>query len=358
MILSVIIPVYNRGQVFKYSLLSVVQSVNFAESNDVEIIVVDDHSSEDIKIVYDEVISLLRFGRAYFFRNKSNLGRSKNYYEQIRLSNSDYCWSIGSDDFLIKHAVKEVLNLIFSNPKVNCFVLKHIPWNISLAQLEAYDEGRNVLSEYLIHNNQLDDSVRLDDQKIMQNKLADFVHPRHGNFFLGGFMLFVFERKIMMDSMRNFAYSSYILRFKDVHEWYPNTFFFSLSFMNLPAINVSKPLVITGDGIRDWEAGKRMESDWPFIIFKVVRDIVELHSKSGEIQSYMIWQMRNYASQLTGIVLPQLAYYGIFKRAKLKLPFNDYKFTKYFIMSIPFPKFYLGLLRGTRILIRDVYLNR
>ena len=99
MLLSIIIPAYERPNTLRRALESFVEQIDGRYADDVEIIVVDDASpSGSLSFVQDE------FAQAYPFvtyrRHPQNIGLEKNLIACSETAKGEFLWIFGDDDFL------------------------------------------------------------------------------------------------------------------------------------------------------------------------------------------------------------------------------------------------------------------
>jgi glycosyltransferase involved in cell wall biosynthesis len=115
--LSILIPTYNRLDLFKETLISILKQV---DNEPVEIVIVDDGSTERN---YEYALEI---GKIYPFvevqRHEKNLGVGQARNTLLSLAKGDYLVFIDSDDLLMDGALKKMLNLIASN-EAECYVL-------------------------------------------------------------------------------------------------------------------------------------------------------------------------------------------------------------------------------------------
>jgi len=111
-LLTIAIPTYNRaaylGELLPM-LTEAVSLVNF-EAPIVEILVVDNASTDTTQDVISSIIAERRFVRAS--RNGVNIGGDRNFIECVRLSRGAYVWLFGDDDLLLNGGVSRVVNLL------------------------------------------------------------------------------------------------------------------------------------------------------------------------------------------------------------------------------------------------------
>jgi len=112
-LVSVIIPFYNRIELLKNSILSVVEQTY----KPIELILIDDNSSEvfDRKLI--EKYSTKDF-RIKIIRNKKNLGPGLSREEGRLLAKGDYFAYLDSDDFWHNEFLKKLISYLESYPQV------------------------------------------------------------------------------------------------------------------------------------------------------------------------------------------------------------------------------------------------
>jgi len=115
--LSILIPTYNRLDLFKETLISILKQV---ENEPVEIVIVDDGSTERNYEYALEISKKYPFVKVQ--RHEKNLGIGQARNTLLSLAKGEYLVFIDSDDLLMDGALKKMLNLIASNGG-ECYVL-------------------------------------------------------------------------------------------------------------------------------------------------------------------------------------------------------------------------------------------
>ena len=111
---SIIMPVYNLPDLTRRAL----ESVPYDE--DLEIIVIDDCSTDDMSAVYDEFMDRIRL-----IKNERNRGTGYSRSLAMDLAEGDYIFGMDNDDYLItdgfRKAMKELdgTDMVFINQEVN-----------------------------------------------------------------------------------------------------------------------------------------------------------------------------------------------------------------------------------------------
>tara|TARA_B100000780_G_scaffold276787_1_gene246083 strand:+ start:746 stop:2044 length:1299 start_codon:yes stop_codon:yes gene_type:complete len=115
--LSVIIPVFNTSIKL---LKQCVSSVAKLDTNDVEIIIVDDFSNSET----ESFLKSIKKKNIKVYRNFKNKGISYSRNFGIKLSNSEYITFVDSDDYIFKNKFKLIKNSIIRNNNPDIAVTK------------------------------------------------------------------------------------------------------------------------------------------------------------------------------------------------------------------------------------------
>jgi glycosyltransferase involved in cell wall biosynthesis len=111
-LVSVLLPVYNGA---KY-LASAIDSILEQSHNDLELIVVDDCSTDQSASIIEAYAT--RDKRLRFERNTANLGLFNNYNRCLELSRGDYIKPFAQDDILLPDYLKRTVAALKENPQV------------------------------------------------------------------------------------------------------------------------------------------------------------------------------------------------------------------------------------------------
>jgi len=112
--LSIVIPTYNQTEYLK----KVLDSISEQSFNDYELIVSDDSSNGEVKMLLDSYSQL--HDKLRYFLNKPALGSPENWNEAIRHANGDYVKIIHHDDWLSNSSsLAEYVALLDENPEVD-----------------------------------------------------------------------------------------------------------------------------------------------------------------------------------------------------------------------------------------------
>lgn len=116
-ILTVAIPTYNRVRYLPIVLKSILTQID----DTIEILVID-NASTDGTFEYMKKISQLH-PEIRYVRNQENIGADGNFLKCYELSSGEYVLLLGSDDSLIKGAIKEIKQYLIEHEKTDFVML-------------------------------------------------------------------------------------------------------------------------------------------------------------------------------------------------------------------------------------------
>jgi glycosyltransferase involved in cell wall biosynthesis len=106
---TIVIPTYNRSKLLKASLSSV-----FAQDySDFCIVVIDNASSDDTGKVVQSFVD----PRITYIRNKTNIGKFRNWNRAIELNSSKYLYILQDDDVILPEFIRESVLLLDEHPQ-------------------------------------------------------------------------------------------------------------------------------------------------------------------------------------------------------------------------------------------------
>ena len=116
-IISIVIPVHNRENLIRETL----ESINHQNSDAYEVIIVDDHSSDNSYIVAQKYNEKLKNFKLY--KRKSTIkGAASCRNEGINLATGDYIMFLDSDDIMDENCINNRLKLIKKNENYTFYV--------------------------------------------------------------------------------------------------------------------------------------------------------------------------------------------------------------------------------------------
>lgn len=102
---SIVIAVYNGGEYIKKT----VESCLNQEFKDIEIVIIDDCSTEDVRKYIPESEKIT------YYRNEKNLGACGAFNKGIEMSKGEFILVLGQDDLLLKNHISEMLKCFRKN---------------------------------------------------------------------------------------------------------------------------------------------------------------------------------------------------------------------------------------------------
>lgn len=110
-LVSICIPTYNHGAVLGDAL----RSAMLQNYGNIEILIVDNHSSDDTQKVVAKISS--RDERVRYIRNPTNLGMVGNFNACIAAANGNYIKFLCADDLLMSNCVATMVDAFESRPE-------------------------------------------------------------------------------------------------------------------------------------------------------------------------------------------------------------------------------------------------
>lgn len=126
--LTVVLPTYNRAQMLKRC----VESVLSARSNEFELLVSDNASPDNTQ----EMLKSISDPRMRFWRNEKDLGAAGNILGLWRQSKGKWIFCLADDDYLLPGALDRVIQILKENPTAGVF----------LSSIRAVDESGKEIS--------------------------------------------------------------------------------------------------------------------------------------------------------------------------------------------------------------------
>lgn len=120
-ILSICIPNYGRPEFLKKNI-NVIAKQN---SSDIEIVITDDSSPDDIKKIVRDFRKKYPQVSLRFKRHSTNQGFDKNVLSVIQFAKGQFCWLLSNDDQILPGAIKKILKTVNQNPDVSLIVVNY-----------------------------------------------------------------------------------------------------------------------------------------------------------------------------------------------------------------------------------------
>ena len=116
-ILTIAIPTYNRRKTLEKTLNSVLSQI----TNEVELIVSDNASTDDTKIYMNKVLENHPYVK--FFQNNINLGSDENFKLCMERATGKFVLILSDDDYLLDESISNILNIIKNNKNLSLIFL-------------------------------------------------------------------------------------------------------------------------------------------------------------------------------------------------------------------------------------------
>ena len=118
---TIAIPTYNRSELLKFSLKSVLSQ----DYSDYQVLVLDNASEDDT----EAVVRLFSDSRITYVRNETNIGLFRNFQRAIEINHSPYLSFLPDDDILLPNFIRESVLALDKHPHAG----------FSVAQAELID---------------------------------------------------------------------------------------------------------------------------------------------------------------------------------------------------------------------------
>ncbi len=152
---SVCIPTYNHA----HFLIDAIESVLAQTFTDIELIVVDNCSTDNTKEVVDKIISVDR--RVKYFCNEANIGPVKNLNRSLAYAHGEYVKILCADDMLEPTCLEKEVNVLDHHPRVvlvtsaRLLVAKDLRTTGTLSYSDTFEivDGFRAINRCLQHGN-------------------------------------------------------------------------------------------------------------------------------------------------------------------------------------------------------------
>lgn len=100
-VISFCLPAYNQTSLVKQCIESIIKY----KGNDIEIVISDDNSQEDL----EQVVALYNDSRIKYYRNNVNLGHDLNILHSFRVARGKYAFLLRSRDYMISESISALV---------------------------------------------------------------------------------------------------------------------------------------------------------------------------------------------------------------------------------------------------------
>lgn len=112
-ILSICIPTFNRPQLLRECLLSIVEKLTPTNRDFLEIVIADNSDNE----LTEEMVAdfKIKFSNIKYLKNAVNLGAPLNMFKALDNGSGKYLWLMGDDDLVVAGGVDAMINILKNN---------------------------------------------------------------------------------------------------------------------------------------------------------------------------------------------------------------------------------------------------
>ena|GEM_PF-2358857 len=294
-ILSICIPVYNRIALFRQTLKCAIEAVRGYE-NEVEIVVSDNFSTDPIFEVVQHLTGANPGVAIRYSFLPENRGGPANVLEVVKQASGEFCWVVGSDDFVLAAGVKDLISIIRNNPEVDFISVGCGRIDLKVCNLGMMAELP--IADYLQNAGMLKPrGPRISSKIVPWEKLLD---PKYYNCLLTPVMASVFRRKIWLSV--NTEVINTRGPFTNIQNAFPHCYVFARAFFGRNAWYHGRACIVIGDGAREWAAenGEPVwESSLPVIYLKVYDEIVDEYNMAG-LDCMQVRRCRKWVGTVVG----------------------------------------------------------
>lgn len=256
-ILSICIPTYNGASSYlEKTLVNILQATSVL-SNDVEVIVSDNASTDSTHTLLEEL------SKTYFFRkyrNESNVGFKGN----MRLltdeySNGVYTWIIGDDDFVDNQSIGHIVKILHEKK----------PDFVALGSQMSFDGAAAI-----VHNQ---------DYQTIEGTYAEIIDKNcyDGNVMSSFISASIFKTDDFKKFPKEFLNSS---GFDEYYEVFPNAYILASVFHDKKCVLVPNKIVTAVIQKRGWATDDNMYKIYTKILPELLEYLISLGIKKNQMQ--------------------------------------------------------------------------
>jgi hypothetical protein len=119
-LLSICVPTMNRVELLELGLKNILSEAE-PFGAEVEVVVTDNASVEDVKGLVQRISPSIKFGRL----EQAQVFPRSIMFGPREIATGDYVWLMGNDDMIIRGAVGRILNLVRAHPELDYVYLNH-----------------------------------------------------------------------------------------------------------------------------------------------------------------------------------------------------------------------------------------
>ena len=242
-LLSICIPTYNRAELLRLALLSLISQVR--ELNDeVELVVSDncspDHTQEVVQWAQQQI-------PIRYHRNNENIGVARNILVATNeLAKGEFCWIIGDDDMVIKGKVAKLINIIRANPDLDYFFVNYFNKQIQ-------ERNRLILERDSFYIPEKGESAYQDFSERRLSKWEDLldIDGQPAPYMYTYIGCNIFRRSLWCANVHLLRINK-DKHFLDFDTTFPHVKVLAHAMVGRPAYFIGDPMVLLGIGAQQW----------------------------------------------------------------------------------------------------------
>lgn len=294
--LSICIPVYNRAKIFAKTLRNTCENCT-RHSNEIEIVISDNNSSENLVVIVEEIKGDFPNLEIFYEKLDTNIGMANNFFEVVEKSRSEFCWIIGSDDFIKTDAIETILRVLNDYPDLD-FI------NVNYDLTDLNDKLENMIFKDIQKYLSDQSNITLHIAPTSSNKLVfdDLIDPEFNNVFLGAMMTNIFRKSCWdLTAVEILPYNE----FNTLISVYPHCYKFAKTFLGCNAYYIGNPMITVGEGKREWTTETGLDywsAPISYIHFTIISEMIDFYFYNG-LKKSQYYKCKKYYSRFVGDML-------------------------------------------------------
>lgn len=289
-LLSICIPIFNRLEIFRNSIMLIETACKGYEEF-VEIVISDNNSEDDFSVLVSSFIENNPKIDLVYSVNTDNFGLAFNILQSVKLANGIFCWVIGSDDFINNKALFQIIEIL-KKDDIDFLSFNFNKIDISeIMRKGSFNTDNSFFDKFSTRN--------ISDLESKYLVFDELLNPNFNNVMLGSVMLGIFRKSLWNDS---FIDLKEIHHFNSVESMYPHVSIFARNFLGKRAYYLSSSLIYVGDGTREWATdlgNSYASSSLPLIYTIILPQIIEMYHSYG-LSKNVYTKCKNWTTTLVG----------------------------------------------------------
>jgi len=272
-LLSIYIPTFNRANMLKSAIFSLIPQIK--KTGDlVELIISDNYST-------DHTQQVVEWGKQHipirYFKNPRNMGFTYNLIKPISENAlGEFGWIIGDDDIVIETAVNVILNIIRSNETFDYFFVNNVSMEYNnqtgeLTTAKDFPEWTTVICDDLTNQ-----SVKYWEEIITFSKIEALFSSMVQHIF----RLSKWRENTHIISDQE-IYQAEKTPFYSFSTTFPHSCIIAKMMIGKPAFYIGAPQIIQLGGHQEWD------SLWGALLIAQVLELSDYFEELGAIKKYI-----------------------------------------------------------------------